>query len=181
VSKQRITGSDNITLLWTPRDSIDTASQFHLEMDNAERGVRDDVEIADPVQMRQAFDPQGWLMSQSRFRKAKVYDFLAVLLMLATMAALGCAVFFLSTPQAKADPIDPVAVAYAAHYAGAVCATLDDFPNLNGILGLVSAIQDDGLTAGQAGAAIGLSVAEACPRYEPLLEAFINRYGSVNV
>jgi len=46
---------------------------------------------------------------------------------------------------------------------------------------LVSAIQDDGLTAGQAGAAIGLSVAEACPRYEPLLEAFINRYGSVNV
>jgi len=121
------------------------------------------------------------LMSTSRFRKAKVYDFLAVLLMLATMAALGCAVFFLSTPQAKADPVDPVSVAYAAHYAGAVCATLDDFPNLNGIMGLISAIQDDGLTAGQAGAAIGLSVAEACPRHEPILQAFINRYGSVNV
>jgi hypothetical protein len=119
------------------------------------------------------------MLSQSRFRKAKFYDFLAVLLMLATMAALGCAVFFLSTPQAKAEPIDPVAVAYAAHYADAVCGTLDDFPNLNGILGLISAIRDDGLTAGQAGAAIGLSVAEVCPRHEPILEAFINRYGSV--
>ena len=179
MSKERITGRDNITLLWTPQDSIDTARQFHLEMDNAERGACEDVEIADPVKLRQAFDPQGWLMSQSRFRKAKVYDFLAVLLMLATMAALGCAVFFLSTPQAKAEPIDPVAVAYAAHYADAVCVTLDDFPNLNGILGLISAIRDDGLTAGQAGAAIGLSVAEVCPRHEPILEAFINRYGSV--
>ena len=121
------------------------------------------------------------IFTASRYRKARIYDALAVALMLATMAALGCAVVLLSAPAAKAEPIDPVAVSYAAVYADAVCGTLSDFPNLNGILGLIEAIRDDGLTAGQAGAAIGLSVAEACPRYEPILDAFIARYGSVNV
>ena len=140
----------------TPDDPVDTAQDFHREVNH-----------------------RSWLLSQSRYRKAKIYDALAVALMLATMAALGCALGLLSAPAAKAEPIDPVAVQYAAVYADAVCGTLSDFPNLNGILGLISAIRDDGLTAGQAGAAIGLSVAENCPRFEPLLDAFIARYGSV--
>jgi len=166
----------NITRLRTPRDPVDTAQAFHLEMDRAER---DDVEIADPVKMWQAFDPQGWLFSQSRYRKARIMDGLAVALMLATMAALGCAVFLLSVPTAKAEPIDPTSVAYAATNADAVCNVLREFPTESGVMGLVYAIEDDGLTAGQAGAAIGLSVAEACPRFEPLLDASIARYGSV--
>ena len=149
----------NVIPIWTPQDSVDTAQEFALEIDNAERGSR--------------------LMSQSRFRKAKIMDGLAVALLMALMAALGCAVLLVAAPKAKADP-DPISVAYAAHYADAVCWTLRDYPTINGVLGIIEAIKDDGLTAGQAGAAIGLSVAEACPRYEYVLDAFIARYGSVN-
>lgn len=138
-------------------DPVDTAQQFYREIEHR---------------------PQ---MSQSRFRKAKMYDRLAVALLVAIMAALGCAVVLMSASSAKAEPIDPVAVSYAAVYAGAVCGTLDDFPTINGVLGIIESIKDDGLTAGQAGAAIGLSVAEACPRYEYVLDAFIARYGSVTV
>jgi hypothetical protein len=179
VSKSRLPSSDNnrLTAIWSPSDFEQAVRDAQAVVKAGQRSHH----LTPVADSERALRIRPQLLSQSRFRKARIYDFLAVLLMLATMAALGCAVFFLSTPQAKAEPIDPVAVAYAAHYADAVCGTLDDFPNLNGILGLISAIRDDGLTSGQAGAAIGLSVAEACPRHEPLLQAFIARYGSVAV
>ena len=169
---------DNIRAIWTPRDALDTAKQFHLELDNAERGYRDNVEIADRAKMRQAFDPQGWLMSQGRERKARIMDGLAVALLMALMGALGCAVLLMAAPKAKADA-DPVAVAYAAHFADAVCWTLTNHNTNSGVLGVLAAIKEDGLTTSQAAYAVTLSVMDVCPQQQYVLDRFIDRYGPI--
>ena len=165
---------DNIRAIWTPRDAVDTAAQFHLEVDNAERGV----EIADRAELRQAFDPQGWLMSQGRERKARIMDGLAVALLMALMGALGCAVLLMAAPKAKADA-DPVAVAYAAHFADAVCWTLTNHDTNSGVLGVLAAIKEDGLTTSQAAYAVTLSVMDVCPQQQYVLDRFIDRYGPI--
>jgi hypothetical protein len=145
----------NIVPIWAPQDSVDTAKQFHLELDNAERGL---------------FIDHSWFLSQSRERKARLYDRLAVALLLVLCAALGCIALILATP-AKADT-DPVVVAYSAHYGGAVCSVLDEFPSENGILGIGTSIMEDGLTGYQAGQVLYLSVSDVCPRHMGLLRAF---------
>lgn len=150
----------NIRPIWTPADAVDTAQAFHADIANAERGTR--------------------LFSKSRERRARILDAAAVTLLMALMGLLGCALLILSTPKAAAAPaddFDPVSVAYAAHYAGAVCATLMDFPSINGVMGIMSAIEDDGLTTDQAAEAVTLSVADSCPRYLPVLQRFAN-YGA---
>ena len=182
MSKKRITGRDNITLLWTPQDSIDTARQFHLEIDNAERGARDDVEIADPQKMREAFDPQprrSWLLTQSRERKAKLMDALAVLLLFLLMGALGAATLLLVAPKAKAD-IDAASVAYAAHYATAICDTLAVHNTPSGVQGVIAAIREDGLTNLQAAGAVVLAVTDVCPQQRYILDAFVDRWEPIN-
>ena len=163
-----------VTRIRTPRDPVDTAKEFHLEVDNAERGV----EIADPQKMRQAFDPQGWLMSQGRERRARIMDALAVALLMALMAALGCAVLLMAAPKAKAEA-DPVAVAYAAHFADAVCWTLTNHDTNSGVLGVLAAIKEDGLTTSQAAYAVTLSVMDVCPQQQYVLDRFIDRYGPI--
>ena len=165
MSKPRVRPDNNIRVLWTPQDSIDTARQFHLELDNAERGYRGDVEIADRARMRQAFDPQGWLFTQSRERKARIMDGLAVALLMAA-------------PKAKAEA-DPVAVAYAAHFADAVCWTLTNHDTNSGVLGVLAAIKEDGLTTSQAAYAVTLSVMDVCPQQQYVLDRFIDRYGPI--
>ena len=72
----------NVTPIWTPQDSVDTARQFHLELANAERGR-----------------PERWWLTAGRERRARIYDFLAVTLLLATMALLGFAVALLSVTR----------------------------------------------------------------------------------
>jgi hypothetical protein len=156
VSTKRL--PDNVLPIWTPRDSVDTAKQFHLELDNAERGVED---FLPPVVL---------FTARSRERKARLYDRLAVALLLVLCAALGCIALILATP-AKADT-DPVVVAYSAHYGGAVCSVLDEFPSENGILGIGKSIIEDGLTGYQAGQVLYLSVSDVCPRHMGLLRAF---------
>ncbi len=71
-------------------------------------------------------------------------------------------------PPAKAD----AAYSYAAHYGAAVCNTLDEYPTVDGVLGVGYAIVEDGLTAYDAGRAIFYSVADVCPRHLGLLRAF---------
>ncbi len=149
---------DNIRAIWTPRDAIDTAKQFHLEIDNAERGSR--------------------LMSQSRERKAKVMDALAVILLFLLMGALGAATLLLVAPKAKAD-IDATSVAYAAHYADAICTTLAGHPTNNGVQGILSAIRDHGLTNLQAAGAVVLAVTDVCPQQTYILERFADRWGAI--
>ena len=167
---------ENVTRIRTPRDPLDTAREFHLELDNAERG-RDDVEIADRAKMRQAFDPQGWLMSQGRERKAKAMDALAVILLFLLMGALGAATLLLVAPKAKAD-IDAVSVAYAAHYADAICGTLAGHPTNNGVQGIIAAIREDGLTNLQAAGAVVLAVSDVCPQQQYILERFADRWSA---
>jgi hypothetical protein len=123
---------------------------------------------------------KSWLFTASRERRARIYDGLAVALLLALAAALGCIVVLASAPKAKANSdYDPVAYAYAAHYAPAVCGTLaDGHATTNGLIGIMAAIEDDGLTAAQAGEAVGISIFEVCPRYAHLIDEFVAQYGT---
>jgi hypothetical protein len=145
----------NVYPIWKLQDSVDTAEQFHLELDNAERGLHID---------------HSWFLSKSRERKSRIMDGLAVALLLALAGALGVIAVLAAAP-AKADT-DPVVVAYSAHYGGAVCSVLDEFPSENGILGIGKSIIEDGLTGYQAGQVLYLSVSDVCPRHMGLLRAF---------
>ena len=149
--------ADRVTRIRTPRDALDTAAEFHLEVDNAERG--------------------SWLMSQGRERKAKVMDALAVILLFLLMGALGAATLLLVAPKAKAD-IDPIAVSYAAHYADAICGTLAGHPTNNGVQGIIAAIREDGLTNLQAAGAVVLAVSDVCPQQQYILERFADRWSA---
>ena len=149
---------DNMRAIWTPRDAIDTAQQFHLELDNAERG--------------------SWLMTSGRERKAKVMDALAVILLFLLMGALGAATLLLVAPKAKAD-IDPTAVSFAAHYADAICGTLATYPTNDGVQGVLVAIQDQGLTNLQAAGAVVLAVSDVCPQQKYVLQRFADRWDSI--
>lgn len=150
----------NLIPIWTPKDAVDTARQFHLELDNAER--------------RLYISPR--LMSQSRERKARRMDGLAVALLMLLMAALGCVVMLLSTPQAKATPQDD-AYAYAAVYGPVVCQVLDEYPSNAGIIGIGQALTEDGWDGQSAGRIVAYSAAEFCPRHMPLLKRFAALYG----
>ena len=155
---------ENVVPIWTPQDSIDTARQFYLELDNAERGLA----AVDPK-------PQRWL-SQSRYRRAGIMDALAVLLLMALMACLGVVVYAASA-HADTNP-DPQAVSWAAHNEGAVCATIADYPSTSGLMGIMEAAASQGLTASQAGEAVAIAVYDGCPRYSYILDMFVAKYGA---
>ena len=146
----------NIRPIWSPRDSIDTAHQFHLELHNAERGVP---------------ERKSRLFSVSRERKARRMDALAVTLLVVTLTILGWLFATVYAPAAKADDWT-VVYAYAATYGGAVCETLDSYPSFGGIYGIADSITDDGLTYHQAGQVIAMSVMEICPRHTALVTSF---------
>ena len=78
--------------------------------------------------------------------------------------------------SAKADP-DTTSIVYAEKYAGAVCATLDDYPTFDGIIGIGQAIVEDGLSYSQAGYVVAMSVGTVCPRHLALVQAFAREYG----
>ena len=148
----------NVYPIWTPKDSVDTAKQFHLELDNAERGLHID---------------QSWFLSQSRRRKDRWMDAVALALLMALMAALGVVAFAAS---AKADVSDSV-IDYAVTYGeGAICPVLDEHHTVNGVLGVLIGIKKDGFSNFEAGQIVGLSVSEYCPRNEPLLQQFVAVY-----
>ena len=114
------------------------------------------------------------IFAVSRERKARIYDGFAVMLLLALMACLGVVGYAAS---AHAD-VDGAATAYAETYGGAVCSTLDSgFDNFSGIIGIIQAIEHDGLSAYQAGEVVAMSITNLCPRYDGLLARFINAYG----
>jgi hypothetical protein len=87
---------------------------------------------------------------------------------------IGFALYF-SVP-AHADPVSD----YARVAAPAVCATLDRYPTLAGVLGVGEGIvYDTGGRFGyyEAGEIIGWSVFSVCPRHIALLQRFIAVYG----
>ena len=96
-------------------------------------------------------------------------------------AALALAAAVTLAPTAAADEPSTAVVAYAATFGGVVCDVLDDYPTPAGVIGIAQAIQDDGLSAYEAGQVIGLSVAEICPRHTGLMLRFANAYGGSQV
>ena len=118
--------------------------------------------------------PGSFLFAVSRERHARFMDGLAVALLMLTMMFLGVVVYAAS---AKADA-DPASVAYAAEYGPAVCSVLDEYPTFAGMMGISQAIVKDGLTVGQSGEVIALSIDDICPRHLGLLARFIHTYGS---
>ena len=159
----------NLKLIWSRHDAIDTAPAFAAEMEHAEIGA---------AYREQKPRWTAKLFGRSRFRRARIYDGLAVGLLMTFMAALGVVVYAAS---AKADPydgVDPVAVAYAAHHAGVICSVLADHPSVAGLEGILLAIEEDGLTPVQAGAAAAVSVYEVCPRYGYILDRFVATFGT---
>lgn len=83
----------------------------------------------------------------------------------------------LGAGRAAAAP-DEVSVIYALRYEAAVCQTLDEYPTVPGVVGIVNAIVGDGLTAGQAGEVIAMSVIDMCPQHEGLLRRFIAQFAT---
>lgn len=161
----------NVIPIWTRRDAVDTAQQFHAELANAERG---EGQSASEVDDRLTFRLSSKLFGRSRFRRARVYDGLAVTAFLLFMMAFGAVVWAAS---AKADP-DSEAAAYAAEYGPAVCSVLDEYPSVSGMLGIMQSITKDGLTEYQAGEVVGIAISDRCPEYGWLARAFVKRYGA---
>lgn len=150
--------------VWTPRDAIKTAEDFHADIANAERGVA--------VDEQRPQRPQRFV-GRSRARKACWHNRIAVALLLVTFALLGAIGYAAS---AKADG---TADAWEWEYGPAACAYLDDPENNNvaGLTGVILGAQEMGLTSEQAGEAVAASVLDYCPRHDDLLRAFVMRYG----
>jgi hypothetical protein len=159
----------SMTPIWNGRDDFDqTVRDAQAVVEAGKRRLR---VVGDDERGLPAL-----LFSTSRERRARRMDALAVALLMAVAAAFGVILMLLAAPTAKADS-DSEAYAYAAHYAGAVCAVLDDYPTVNGMLGIMAAITEDGLSNYQAGQVVGISIAEVCPRYGYLVDLFVDRYG----
>ncbi len=116
------------------------------------------------------------LFGCSRFRRAAILDGMAVGLLMAFMAALGVIVFAASA-KADTDPT-PAVIDYVVTYgSGAICPVIDNHYSIPGLMGVLLAIEKDGFTGYQAGQIVGMSVAEYCPRNQPLLDRFVAVYG----
>jgi hypothetical protein len=79
----------------------------------------------------------------------------------------------LLAPPAHADPVSN----YAAIVAPAVCTTLDTYPTVAGVTGvLAGVVEDSGFSYYDAGQIVATAVIDECPRHLPLLQKFIAVY-----
>lgn len=80
----------------------------------------------------------------------------------------GVALYF-SMP-AKADPYDPAAD-YANEYGPVICEVLDQYPNVDGLLGTILGVRDNSTPSNyQAGRAVGIAIYQQCPRHADLID-----------
>lgn len=86
-----------------------------------------------------------------------------------SMVTAGLTMF---AAPAHADVSDVVIASYSIP----VCATLDRFPSLNGVIGVAAAIAEDGYTYSEAGDIILGAVLNVCPEFIPLLQRFAAVY-----
>lgn len=97
------------------------------------------------------------------------------------IASILTAAVWFSIP-AHAGPGDREVRRYAESVATAVCSTLDSYPSLGGVKGVIAAIKaDGGFGDYEAGEVIAIAVQEDCPRYLPLLQRFVAVYGDTSV
>ena len=136
-------------------DAVDTAKQFAAELDTPGR--------------RPALRWTAKCFGRSRFRRAAVYDGLAVTLLMALMTCLGVVLFAAS---AKADGvIDDDEQVYADAYGGAICQVLDEHYSLAGVVGIYDVIVEQGYAPDSAVDIINVAVHEHCPDNWRLLVA----------
>lgn len=154
----------NVTPIWTPRDSVDTAMEFGRWADHAERGTA-------VVEVGRYRRPHLRVTTRSRERRARFMDAIAVALLMALMAAFGVIVFAAS---AKADTDMR---AWAWDNGPAVCDWLDHNPTPGGLESTARTLFADGMTPEQVGGAVAWSVNDICPRHTRLLASYI-AYGN---
>jgi len=82
-------------------------------------------------------------------------------------AIIGLALYG-SAARAHADPIDDEAAALKI----SVCSTLDDYPSVAGVLGVMDSLTDHGATAHQAAGVVVAAITQDCPRHIGLLAEF---------
>lgn len=78
---------------------------------------------------------------------------------------------------AHADPgaVEPQVIRYAINAAPAMCSTLDSYPTVPGVQGVLRGIEaDSGFTPYQSGQALALGVQADCQRHIPLLQQFVS-------
>ena len=98
-------------------------------------------------------------------------DRAAVALLMVTSAALGAALYF-SSPARADGTISAGEADYIELYGqGVVCPVIDRYHSIPGVMGVVSAIVDDGFSEDNAVDIINASVDTYCPRNWPLLQA----------
>jgi hypothetical protein len=83
---------------------------------------------------------------------------------------LGYALYGASDARADGQ-LDRSEADYVLVYGYAVCAVIDQYPNVGGVLGVAQAIVADGFTQDSAADIINQSVLDDCPRHWPLLQA----------
>lgn len=83
---------------------------------------------------------------------------------------LGFALYY-SAPAHADGQIDRYEADYVTSYGFAVCAVIDEYPTVSGVLGVMRGIENDGFAADSAVDIINASVDQDCPRHWPLLQA----------
>lgn len=70
------------------------------------------------------------------------------------------------------------AVAHAENILIAICMTLDDYPSISGVRGILNGMMENGIAARQAGRYMGQAVAQICPEHLGLVERYMAAYSS---
>jgi hypothetical protein len=66
-------------------------------------------------------------------------------------------------PVARADTLTPTESAYVQAYGGDVCAALDKFHTISGVVSVVKGVVNSGFTPDQAVTVVNVAVATYCP------------------
>lgn len=78
----------------------------------------------------------------------------------------------LGTGVARADETDQ----YASLNAGRICRTLDQYPTVAGVTGILQAVMNVGFTPHDAGLVVAKAVVNSCPEHLPELQRFVAAY-----
>lgn len=78
----------------------------------------------------------------------------------------------ITAPTAQADPVRDA----VANYGLIVCEVLDEYPTVDGVVGVLTALVEDGYAPGQAGNIVFKSVVAFCDNHLPVVKAFVDEY-----
>lgn len=68
--------------------------------------------------------------------------------------------------------------AHAENILIAICMTLDDYPSISGVQGILNGMYENGIAARQAGRYIGQAVTQICPEHLSLVERYMAAYST---